>query len=356
MQLRNTFLISVLILLLSIFGVKTYAEEETSSLILLPVLFYTPETKTGGGFYTLYLCPGDNDKTDLFQGGLTYTQKEQIQIYIGMKKYIRSSYKFLFESGVSEFPDKFYGIGNSTTEEMEEDYTLDSLTLEGSFLRIIQDGLYLGPNFVYADIKIEDPEEGGVLDQKLIRGSDDTSVRGLGLHVIYDKRDNQFFPERGFCFEVKATSYPESLGNDNDYFQLKMDQRNFFSVGNERVIAIQSFLIFSDGDLPFQLLPQLGGVNLLRGYYQGRYRDNNLLAFQGEYRFPINKRFRGAIFAGIGDVACKMDEFKMGDLKTAGGFGLRYAINEKEKINIRLDIGFNNNGGSGVYFCIGEAY
>ncbi len=356
MRRKNAILIVGFFMLLSFFTVTIYAEEETSNMTLLPVLFYTPETGTGGGFYFLYLDPASGAKTDLFQGGLTYTQKDQIQMYFSMAKYIAGGYQLLFESGVSKFPDKFYGIGNSTTEEMEEDYTLDTLGFEGSLLRIIQKGLYLGPNLRYLKYKVEDVVEGGLLDRNGVNGSGDPTVVGLGLHAIYDQRDNQFFPEKGFRIELKATSYPKSIGNANDCFQLEADQRIFFGFGNGRVLALHGFLMYSDGDLPFQLLPQLGGPSLLRGYYQGRFRDNNLLAFQGEYRFPIYKRFGGNVFAGIGDVAHRMDAFKASDLKKAAGIGLRYAFNEREKINIRLDIGFSDDGGSGVYFCIGEAF
>ena len=44
------------------------------------------------------------------------------------------------------------------------------------------------------------------------------------------------------------------------------------------------------------------------------------------------------------------------DSKQSYGAGLRYMFNKKQKINLRMDVGFGENGSSGVYFGIEEAF
>jgi len=113
---------------------------------------------------------------------------------------------------------------------------------------------------------------------------------------------------------------------------------------------------FISGDPPFQMLNKLGGSYWMRGYYEGRYRDKNMLTFQAEYRFPVVWRFGGAAFAGIGDVAEELDAFRFDEFKYSLGFGVRFMFDTQERINARLDIGFNTDGDMGIYALVLEAF
>jgi len=100
----------------------------------------------------------------------------------------------------------------------------------------------------------------------------------------------------------------------------------------------------------------LGGAEIMRGYYLGRYRDKNMLVLQAEYRWaPIFWRFGLAAFAALGDVAETLDRFNLGRFKTTYGLGLRFVIDPKQRLHLRLDFGFGKET-SGVYFTAGEAF
>jgi hypothetical protein len=43
-------------------------------------------------------------------------------------------------------------------------------------------------------------------------------------------------------------------------------------------------------------------------------------------------------------------------MKFSYGAGLRFLFNEKEGVNLRMDIGITREGETGVYFGIGEAF
>jgi hypothetical protein len=81
----------------------------------------------------------------------------------------------------------------------------------------------------------------------------------------------------------------------------------------------------------------------MRGYYWGRFRDENYFAVQGEYRFPLFWRFEGAIFGAIGQVAPDIDEFSFDNLKAAAGGGLRLVWSKKQHINVRFDVGVSED-------------
>ena len=94
----------------------------------------------------------------------------------------------------------------------------------------------------------------------------------------------------------------------------------------------------------------------MRGYFEGRYRDYNYLMMQLEYRQYFWWRLGFAVFVGAGDVAPELMQFSLPDVKYSYGFGLRFLFNEEEKVNIRVDLGFGNDGNSGIYFGIEEAF
>jgi len=113
--------------------------------------------------------------------------------------------------------------------------------------------------------------------------------------------------------------------------------------------------MFSEGDVPFNRLAQLGGSMIMRGIYQGRYRDKNMLALQGEYRRPFKHRWYFSVFASVGDMAHSNNEFDTSDLKYTTNNGVRYALDPKNKMHIRLDVGVSEFGVSPI-IILGEAF
>jgi hypothetical protein len=98
----------------------------------------------------------------------------------------------------------------------------------------------------------------------------------------------------------------------------------------------------------------------MRGYYLGRFRDENQLATQVEYRFlplPLgfSKRLGAAVFAGTGTVFSKTKYLSFDDLIWSAGAGIRFLLFPKKDIFTRLDIAFTGEG-TGLYIFIGEAF
>jgi hypothetical protein len=109
------------------------------------------------------------------------------------------------------------------------------------------------------------------------------------------------------------------------------------------------------GDVPFYKLPALGGKRM-RGYFNGRYRDNFYMVMQLEYRQMVWWRLGFAVFGGVGNVAEEMIDFSFKNIKYNFGAGLRLMFNEAEKVNLRVDFGMGSGGNAGLYFGIEEAF
>jgi hypothetical protein len=93
----------------------------------------------------------------------------------------------------------------------------------------------------------------------------------------------------------------------------------------------------------------------LRGYPYSRYRDKSSCALQGELRFPLYKRLRGAAFAAAGQVGETPGDFRLQHTRVAGGAGLRIRPNPDSDVHVRLDFGFSPDS-YGIYITLLEAF
>lgn len=82
----------------------------------------------------------------------------------------------------------------------------------------------------------------------------------------------------------------------------------------------------------------------------------NQLVIQGEYRFPVYRRFGAVAFAGGGNVSNKPGDYSLTDFKFSYGGGIRFALNKKEKLNLRIDYGIGQGKNNGFYLQLGEVF
>ena len=111
-------------------------------------------------------------------------------------------------------------------------------------------------------------------------------------------------PQKAFFGRVTYQYAPDFFGGDNfTGSQIKLDLRNFVSLAPKVVLGVQGiFYTIQSKKTPFYLLQQLGNDQMMRGYYSGRYRDENLMAAQAEIRYRFMNRFGIVAFAGTGKV------------------------------------------------------
>jgi outer membrane protein assembly factor BamA len=93
-------------------------------------------------------------------------------------------------------------------------------------------------------------------------------------------------------------------------------------------------------EVPFYLMPSLGGSYTLRGYSNYRFHDRQLLLASAETRWPIFDHLDGAVFVDAGTVAAKVGD--LGFDKTVYGFGLR--VHSHRSTLARLDVAHTAEG------------
>ena len=359
----------ILHLLLLLFLIQTAYPQEPAdttdfferSLDAYPFVYYTPETELAFGaggvmsFYTAHdsiLNPSKITISGFYSSIRTYEISGVTNLFFEQNRIVS-----ILDIVYSHKVDRFYGIGNDTPELGTEQYVIDNV---GGIL-----DLQLPPAVILSDrgglvlelrnYSIPDRKENPYLLADSLTGIDGGIVSGMGLVWVWDVRDHVFFPNAGGFTQAKVIFYSRDIGSDFTYSWFEVDAKRYWSYRPDHVIAVQLYLNMTGGDPPFFKLPALGGPRIMRGYFQGRYRDKSYFAMQAEYRQYFWWRMGFVVFAGIGDVVPELTDLSSNNMKTSYGFGLRFLFNKKRKINLRADIGFGKNS-SGIYFGIEEAF
>jgi hypothetical protein len=75
---------------------------------------------------------------------------------------------------------------------------------------------------------------------------------------------------------------------------------------------------------PFFMLPSVGGGSSLRGYSSWRFRDQNSLLLQAEWRIMVNRYLDLAFFYDTGKVTARTSDLDLDGLKDDYGIGFRF--------------------------------
>jgi hypothetical protein len=76
--------------------------------------------------------------------------------------------------------------------------------------------------------------------------------------------------------------------------------------------------------VPFFLLPYVGSGSTIRGFTSHRFRDQNGLTLQAEWRIMVNRFIDTAVFYDTGKVAARRADLDLNGLKRDYGFGVRF--------------------------------
>ena len=97
--------------------------------------------------------------------------------------------------------------------------------------------------------------------------------------------------------------------------------------------------------------------NFGRGYIQGRFRGQNLLYCESEYRFGITKNgfFGGVVFLNAQSFS-EPDTHRFKALLPGWGTGIRIKLNKFSRTNIAIDYGFGLHGSNGIFANLGEVF
>ena len=266
------------------------------------------------------------------------------------------------------YPSQLYGLGGHTSTTNSSGIDYSHLRFYQFVLKQIAPDLLIGPGYMvdhYWDIKTDKAASGVASDYSKYNNGQITTTNSsaAALDILYDTRRNANNPQHGEYANIVYRSNLTIFGSNTNWQSMVIDLRKYYSFEKHsgNVLAFWSYDWFTlSGKPPYLDLPSTGWdtyANLGRGYIQGRFRGNNLLYLESEYRFHISKSglFGGVVFANVQTVS-NWPTNNFDAFYPATGAGLRIKANKFSNLNISLDYGVGIKGASGFFFNIGEVF
>ncbi len=340
----------------------------SSSFLALPVLGYSQETGVEFGAVSLYSFYTDRNDTltraSRLTGVATFTTKSQSNFQLKSDIWAPGNkYHYTTEFRYKNFPFNFYGIGNETFKANEDRITQKLFRLSAAAEKQLGKITYTGLSANYDRYRFTDKAPVGVFTtDPLIADRDGGQALFFGISQIIDNRNSNTYTTKGSYLKL-TYSYAPGFFDKTDFSggMFKADLRTFKSLSKKAVIGVNGvYQSIGDGNTPFYLLPQLGNDEIMRGYYTGRYRDENLLAMQAELRLRLNPKIGFVGFAGTGTVY-NHNNFRVADLKPSLGAGFRYFFDVEKGLSIRMDYAYGEKRPGeerqkGFYLSLGESF
>ena len=192
------------------------------------------------------------------------------------------------------------------------------------------------------------------------------TVMGVSLNFLYDSRDNQINAYKGTYANINYRVNLTTLGSTKNSTLLLTEYRTFIPLDGEKERHTLGFWLYGNfvtsGNVPYLLLPALGydqRQRTGRGYTFGRFRGEDMLYGESEYRFPISKNtgiLGGDIFVNCTTTSDKeQNVYLLNYLRLGYGGGLRIMMDKKSRTRLAVDAGIAGKS-VGFYLAAQETF
>jgi hemolysin activation/secretion protein len=338
--------------ILNTFGAsKTYEKEQGLNSSIIPTAYYTPEKGLGIG--ALYVGLYNLSDATLSQPSSVslnsyYSENGSYGVSLKNKNFFESDNNRLFiKANIANDASYFYGLSGQS--ENVTHYTAEQFSADAIWLQKTSSHLYIGFGVKGASINPTDIEKNTFNNTAVL--VKDNSIGG-SIKIDYDSRDNVDNAFKGINIGFQFNQmYSYSQSERYEQYQLYYSQYHHFKdmVGT---LAWQVKGEFNSDDTPFVQLANLGGDDKLRGYLEGKHVNNHMVFSQVEYRVPLYWRIGMVFWTGAGAVANDISALFE---ETLVSYGTGFRFNVKDRVNIRADIGFGDDGAE-FYLNINEVF
>lgn len=317
---------------------------------------YATDTKFGIGLVAAGLYKTDrNDNIEQPSNVSLYSDLSTVGFALigirGNHLFPYDKYRIDYSTFFFYFPSLYWGVGyeNGKNDANEGKYDRLQFKFKADFLFRLTDNLYAGPRINFDVVNSFDFER----EEMISEDGKSTHNTSVGFTVYYDTRDFAPNPYKGIYAKFEQEFSPEFLGNDNTLYKSDFKISAYKKVWKGGILAGEFHTQINDGDLHWSMMAKMGEGGNMRGYYDGRYRDKNILDAQIELRQHIYRRNGIAVWVGAANVFPSFKKLEAN--QTLPNFGVGYRWEFKKRVNVRLDMGFGRDG-SGFMFNINEAF
>ena len=229
----------------------------------------------------------------------------------------------------------FYGLGTDSSKENRTNYLFKQPYVSGLLTLWPTRKLLMLRGGLEVTRWTQNPGEGSFpsIETRYLP----ETLPGVGSEINYvhvqgtagfDWRPSREYARRGGLYAVTLHDY-----RDNDeafgFRQVDYEALQHFPILRETwAISLRGLMQTTSRkpgqQIPFYLLPSLGGGHNMRGYESYRFRDRNSLLLQAEWRIMVNRFMDTAFFYDAGKVAPRVEDLDLKDMTHDYGFGVRF--------------------------------
>lgn len=228
----------------------------------------------------------------------------------------------------------FYGFRMSSSLDNRANYSFQQPYLSASLEVFPTRRLFLVRGAVELTQWKQNPGSGDVPSVEQVYTTE--TLPGLGARPVYwhtqgtigvDSRAARGYARRGGFYGVTVHDFADT------HSQFGFDQVDYEAIQHIPILR-ESWVISLRGwaqttfdksgqQIPFFMMPSIGGGSDLRAYTSWRLRDLNSLVLQAEWRVIVNRFLDMALFYDTGKVAARRADLTLTGLKDDVGLGFR---------------------------------
>ncbi len=305
---------------------------------------YSSSTSVGLGVFAGGLYRIDKQNRELPPSSVSLAVLASITGYykikvVGVNIFKDDSDRIIYNAGFQSQPTKFWGLGHyAATHNVPITYLANRYQMEVKYLHRVCTHAYMGAqldfDYTFCGKRKPAPSVDRLYGQKT-----HYCATGISVLVEYDSRDVITNAHEGAYLSLQGRIRPSVLGSiDRTCYSAKIIANYYQRVWKGGVLAFDLYGEYNSAGTPWTLYAQMEGSYRMRGYYDGRFSDLNMVSAQVELRQNLWKRLGMAVWGGAGNVFPAFDRFKWNQTMPNYGLGLRFEF--KKRMNVRFDYGF----------------
>jgi len=232
-------------------------------------------------------------------------------------------------------PDvKYFGVGNDTSKDDRTRFGYSPTSGAARLGFELTDRLAATAEITYLQVDTSAARTAPSIEERF----DPTDTPGLEQSqfdfvtatagLAYDSRRRLGYGGRGGLYRANVTEYRDRNRGTYSFRSFEAEARQLIPIlrGNW-VIALRAIATVTDVDaereVPYFLLPSVGGGSTVRGYQDFRFRDRNRLVMNAELRWTPSRFMDMALFYDAGKVEASRQDLDFDNLKDGYGIGMR---------------------------------
>ena len=296
-----------------------------------------------------------------------YTENKQFSVPLETNIWAKANkYNFVGDIHFMKYPQASFGLGSNSWIGNVDSMAYNYIRFYEIVYRQITHNFFAGAGYIidwryhitYDNTKAPIPD-----DYERYGPQSTTLSTGFTLNALYDARDNSINPYKGFYTNLTYRNNLRFMGSNSNWSSTIIDVRKYFNFpsGSRNILALWNYdWLVLTGKPPYLDLPSTNWDTYSstgRGYIQGRFRGDEMVDFESEYRFPLTANgFLGAVVFANAESFSGLNSHRLQNFQPGWGAGLRVKLNKTSRTNVDIDYGFGTQGSNGLFVNIGELW